>query len=66
MHYEICVSQNGQHFFATHERSLTTAFEASKVYKVLKDKFPKEDGYEISVTRWEKRGSKVDLDLTSN
>lgn len=56
MYYEINICYNGFHFFATHERSITNPWELYKVLKVLKEKFPEEEGYEISVTRYETRG----------
>lgn len=53
MNYEINVSLNGRHFFATHERSITNSSELKKVFKVFVEKFPESDGYKISVTRKE-------------
>ena len=51
MNYEINVSLNGRHFFATHERSITNSSELMKVFKVFVEKFPESEGYKISVTR---------------
>jgi len=59
MHYEINISLNGKHFFATHERSLKTKAEYEKVCKVLEEKFPETEGYEISCTLWESKGSRL-------
>lgn len=56
MYYEINVSYNNQHFFATAERSIVNEEELKRVYKVIKEKFPESDGYRITVTHWEKRG----------
>lgn len=53
MEYEINVSLNGKHFFATHERSITNSSALMKVFKVFVEKFPESDGYKISVTRKE-------------
>ena len=50
MYYEINVSLNGRHFFATAKRSITTDSELKKVYPVIKSKFPEEEGYSISVS----------------
>ena len=62
MYYEINVSLNGKHFFATAERSVTGEWRLREVYKVLKEKFPKEEGYEISVTRWDKVGHHINTE----
>lgn len=61
MYYEINVSKNGQHLFATAERSVTNNLKAKEVYNLFKEKFPESEGYEISVTRWEKVGKSVDM-----
>lgn len=60
--YEINVSLHGQHFFATHERSIVSERKLKEVYNVFKEKFPKADGYEISVTYWTKSGKEVDME----
>lgn len=64
MYYEINVSLNGQHFFATAERSVTAEWKLKEVYKVLKEKFPEEEGYKVDVTHWEKVGKFVDMENT--
>ena len=61
MNYEINISLNGTHFFATHERSITSKLALEKVYPVLKEKFPEEEGYKISITLWETIGKSVDV-----
>ena len=50
MYYEINVSLNGSHFFATSERSIQTQSKMNQVYKELKRAFPTSKGYEVSVT----------------
>ena len=62
MYYEINVSLNGKHLFATAERSITDIHKANMVYNLFKEKFPKEDGYEIRVTKWDKVGSFVEME----
>lgn len=62
MYYEINVALNGQHLFATAERSITDKWKAEEVYKLFKEKFPESDGYKISVTYWEKAGSVLDME----
>ena len=60
--YEINVSLNGNHFFATHERSIVSEQKLKEVYKVFKEKFPKEEGYELTVTYWTKSGKEIDVE----
>jgi hypothetical protein len=55
-YYEINISKNGQHFFATAERSCTTTREAREVLRELIARFPREDGFEIGMT-WTPRSS---------
>jgi hypothetical protein len=62
MYYEINVSLNTQHFFATSERSISNMKDLKKIYNILKEKFPEEEGYKIIVTKWDKIGHSVDLD----
>lgn len=38
------------HFFAIAERSLITRAQAQEAYDIFKKKFPKKDGYKISVS----------------
>lgn len=62
MHYEINVSHNGKHLFATAERSLTTLGEAKRVYDKIKKVFPESEGFKLTVTKWQMVGEAVDLD----
>lgn len=62
MGYEINVSLNGKHFFATHERSLTNVWELKKVLKVFCEKFPPEEGYKITVYKKEAWSKEVSMD----
>ena len=52
--YEINITLNGKHLFATHERSLQTLESATKLYYLLEDKFPKIEGYDITVWKIKK------------
>ena len=61
MYYEINVALNGQHFFATDKRSITNKPTLERVYKVLKEKFPLEEGYDIIVSQYETVGKFVDM-----
>lgn len=60
-HYEINVSLNGKHFFATDKRSGRSEGEKDRVLKVLKEKFPVSEGYAISVTKWVIRGQQEEV-----
>lgn len=62
MYYEINVSLNGRHLFATHERSITDKWELEKVYKIFRDKFPEEEGYKITITHWKKYGTQINME----
>lgn len=54
--YEINVAKNGVHFFATDEHSITDKWKLESVLKIIEEKFPKSEGYSISVTKWERTG----------
>lgn len=60
-YFEINVSKNGVHFFATAPRSLPVySFNrVEEVLKVIREKFPESEGYKIGVTRWEITGKVV-------
>lgn len=62
MWYEINVSINGQHFFATAERSITTRSKAQSVARLFLKKFPPSEGYALTVSMREQTGSGIDLD----
>lgn len=51
MWYEINVSHNGTHVFATSQRSLTDKLKLRLAHSLFLTKFPKGDGYEILVIR---------------
>lgn len=57
MYYEINVALNGRHYFATHERSITYIKTAEKVFADFLKRFPKEEGFSISLTEWDNRGT---------
>ena len=65
MYYEINVTLNGKHFFATAERSITNRWDLNNKLKIFIDKFPMEEGYEISVSKWEKVGVTVNIDYNN-
>lgn len=55
-HYEINISLEGQHFLATAPRSIQDEEKLELVLKVLRKKFPSQEGYCISVTYWKITG----------
>lgn len=61
MGYEINVSLNGKHLFATHERSITYTWDLERVLPIFLEKFPESEGYEVTVTEWSKTGHFVDI-----
>lgn len=61
-HYEINVSLNGQHLFATDKRSITNKVALKVVYKILQEKFPLEEGYDMLVSKYETNGKFVDME----
>lgn len=66
MYYEINVSLNGRHYFATAERSLTTEWEFKEMLKVFKQKFPESEGYRISASVNYKTGKILDVNEILN
>ena len=62
MSYEINVSLNGKHFFATHERSITSEKDLKEKVKVFKEKFTKFEGYQITATHWQSCGKGIDIE----
>jgi len=65
MPYEINISKNGKHYFATAERSLTTLGEATKVFNELKEFYPESQGFKLSLTKWETIGKEIKIDGTA-
>lgn len=59
MYYEINVSLNGKHLFATAERSITNTTKMEDVYNLFLEKFPEKEGYKLDVTRWENIGKPI-------
>lgn len=56
MYIEINISLNGNHFFATHKRSVKNYSKLAKVFKTLNQKFPEYEGYEITTTFYSDTG----------
>ena len=49
-HYEINVSLNGKHLFATSERSCRDKEPTKKLVELFREKFPVADGYKVDCT----------------
>lgn len=58
-YFEINVSKDGRHLFATAPRSLTTRKEYEAALELLKEKFPEAEGYSVTATYWEHRGVRL-------
>lgn len=58
-HYEINVSKNGYHFFATAPRSIITERDFEEAAKIFKEKFPESEGYQVSAIYWEGKGKSI-------
>lgn len=61
MYFEINVSLNGHHLFATSERSIQYTGKAESLYRLFLKKFPESEGYRVTVTRMEKTGHATDF-----
>lgn len=61
MGYEINVSLNGHHLFATHERSIQNETQLKHCLGIFLEKLPEAEGYKITVTHWRKTGQHMDV-----
>ena len=62
MYYDVNISLNGRHFFATADRSITDREKLRQVLPVLVRSFPRTSGYEISVTQRIETGHFINFD----
>ena len=62
MYYKINVSLDNWHFFATSEHSITSKVQLNKVLPIFKEKFPKSEGYSISVMLLKTVGEEIEID----
>jgi hypothetical protein len=51
MWYEINVSKDGAHYFATHERSISTLEKAIEIREKLKIAMPESEGYRYTISK---------------
>ena len=61
MHFEINVSLNGRHYFATAERSLRDEASARKAAEDFSRRFPEHEGFSVTVTRYETVGRQMEF-----
>jgi hypothetical protein len=59
MHFEINVSKDGRHYFATAERSLTYREQADKVYADFCKRFPLTEGFRVSMVLYQNVGEPI-------
>lgn len=59
-YYEINISLNGWHFFATANRSITDTNKLQSVLEVIITKFPENEGYKISISYNECKGYEIE------
>lgn len=62
MYYEINVSKDGQHLFATHERSVTNTWKLKALIDIFQEKFPESEGYKLKIVEWESKGKIFSID----
>lgn len=60
-HYEINVSLNGKHLFATAERSAVDMEKAEKLVFEFRNRFPVEQGFEVNCTLYSCIGQTVNF-----
>lgn len=65
MHYEINVSKNGKHYFATHPRSLTYSDDAIQALKDFRARFPESEGFLCICTEYSSLGRNIESDQQS-
>ena len=54
MWYEINVSKKGVHYFATHERSISTLEKAIEIIDLLKKSMPEEKGFIFTISQYQR------------
>lgn len=59
MYYELNVSKQGRHLFATDDRSLSTRRDTKNLYDLFLEKFPESEGYHIMITQYNITGKRM-------
>ena len=65
MYYEINVSKNKRHYFATAERSIDDNETAQRIANELATLYTKEKGFEITISRWQRCGESIEFVQTT-
>lgn len=60
MWYEINVSKDGMHYFATDKRSIPTVKAAVEIRDRLKKAMPEEEGFKFTITQWQTSGIELE------
>ena len=60
--YEINVSKNGQHYFATDERSLSSKQKALEMVAHFRSVFPESEGYKVDLSELIRASKKINTD----
>ena len=61
MYYEINVSLNGRHYFATNARSITDSETAIRLSMDIKSRFPAKEGFKVTITYYPGHGYSADI-----
>lgn len=59
MYYDISVFRNGRLFFITDKSSFTGYEVASAAFEDFKRRFPREEGFNVELRRWECSGTLI-------
>ena len=59
MWYEINISKDGKHYFATDKRSITTLARALDIRERLRKAMPEEEGFSYNITQWHTTGVEI-------
>jgi hypothetical protein len=65
-YWEINISKNGEHYFATAPRSLVDEDKAKRVHLDLKSKYPETEGYNVEIMLWSQVAQKCEWETPSN
>ena len=58
-YHRINVAKDGVYLFATEQRQLSSRLRAQEVFDILKEKFPENEGYNVTCTYWEAYGKEI-------
>ena len=56
--YEINVSKDGKHLFATAPRSGVALRHSLEALTEIRSRFPKHEGWEVTMTHWDCKGTR--------